>query len=42
MYDLIWRDALKDTIEKIGTDERFLDIIYAVYKKLNVSLFYKK
>ena len=39
-YDSIWRNALKGKVEKIGTDEKFLDIIYTMYKELNVSLFY--
>ena len=40
-YDSIRRDGLKDKLEKIGINGKFLDIIYAMYKAPNISLLYK-
>ena len=40
-YDSIRRDGLKDKPEKIGNNEKLLDIMHAMYKAPNTSLLYK-
>ena len=40
-YDSIQRDELKNKLEKIDINRRFLDIINAIFKASNVSLLYK-
>ena len=40
-YDSIRSDGLKDKLEKIGVNGKFLDIIHAMYKEPNISLLYK-
>ena len=41
-YDSIWRDGLKEKLEKIGINGKYLDIILAMSKAPNISLLYKK
>ena len=40
-YDSIWKDRLKDKLEKNGINGKFLDIIHAMYMEPNISLLYK-
>ena len=40
-YESIRRDGLKDKLEKIDINGKFLDIIHAMYKAPNISLLYK-
>ena len=39
-YDSIWRDGLKDKLEKIGINGKFVDIIQPKYEAPNISLLY--
>ena len=40
-YNSIWRDGPKDKLEKIGINEKFLNITHGMYKTPYISLFYK-
>ena len=39
MYNLIQRDGLKDKLKKIEINGKFLNIIHAMYKAPNISLY---